>query len=434
MDHQNPTGYSQTLAELEIVDPATGRPSEAADAAARVARLNTFDPLGPVAQTDFQQTDTGLSKTYRHLFADPLGSIRTLTSQTDSGTIESAAEDYTAFGTPINGSLTSGEPPAATPQYAFTAQTRDPYSGLQYHRARWLNTGIGQWTSSDPEFDFPDNFGSSSAYVGGLPTTNSDPSGSMTLLTTFVVSSIVAILTLSGIENQMSGGAGGFVGGVALGAASMLAVLVACAALIAFFGPAGVIFTVVFLAWLTYKSVQALSQSAGEAWGNGDYGLAVVRLGLLGLIIANAALIPGFIKTAWTRAQMKAFARKTGAKIGKFSPVPWRTRMIDALKFRSAKGRTMKGFARNAPEFWRLWLKKFPEMLSDANKARINGHPVRSPRVDSQWLRYYPEHEPWYGDTLQHHHINHGRWAIPLPEGFHQQGGWSRFWHSHHNK
>ena len=65
VDHQNPTGYSQTLAELEIVDPDTGRPSEAADAAARVARLNTFDPLGPVAQTDFQQTDTGLLKTYR---------------------------------------------------------------------------------------------------------------------------------------------------------------------------------------------------------------------------------------------------------------------------------------------------------------------------------------------------------------------------------
>ena len=195
VDHQNPTGYSQTLAELEIVDPATGRPSEAADAAARVARLNTFDPLGPVAQTDFEQTDTGLSKTYRHLFADPLGSIRTLTSQTDSGTIESADEDYTAFGTPINGSLTSGEPPAATPQYAFTAQTRDPYSELQCHRARWLNTGLGQWMSSDSVFDFPSNFGCPYVYAADSPIAATDLTGK---------SSLTELMTAVGFSGQLA--------------------------------------------------------------------------------------------------------------------------------------------------------------------------------------------------------------------------------------
>ena len=184
VDHQNPTGYSQTLAELEIVDPDTGQPSESSNAVARVARLNTFAPLGPVAQTDFQQTDTGLSKTYRHLFADPLGSIRTLTSQTDSGTIESAAEDYPPFGTPMNGSLTSGDPPEATPQYAFTGQSRDPYSGLQYHRARWLNTGIGQWTSSDPVFDFTGSFGGAFGYVARNPLNSLDPGGQAAFVTT----------------------------------------------------------------------------------------------------------------------------------------------------------------------------------------------------------------------------------------------------------
>ena len=227
VDHQNPTGYSQTLAELEIVDPDTGRPSEADDATARVARLNTFDPLGPVAQTDFEQTDTGLSKTYRHLFADPLGSIRTLTSQTDSGTIESVAEDYTAFGTPINGSLTSGEPPAATPQYAFTAQTRDPYSGLQYHRARWLNTGIGQWTSSDPVFDFPRNWGSDTGYAGMNGILNVDISGQSTLVNIVVTVALVGMLSSAvfGLVGGLVGGlayqnsSGGFFLGASIGAA-----------------------------------------------------------------------------------------------------------------------------------------------------------------------------------------------------------------------
>ena len=123
-----------------------------------------------------------------------MGGIRTLTSQTDSGTIESAAEDYTAFGTPIHGSLTSGAPHAATPQYAFTGQTRDPYSGLQYHRARWLNTGIGQWTSADSEFDFPVGLALSWAYVGHGPLSGIDPLGTTSLVELAVTGAISGLL------------------------------------------------------------------------------------------------------------------------------------------------------------------------------------------------------------------------------------------------
>ena len=429
VDHQNPTGYSQTLAELEIVDPDTGKPSESSNATARVARLSTFDPLGPVAQTDFRQTAAGLSTTRRHLFADPLGSIRTLTSQTDSGTIESAAEDYTAFGTPIHGSLTSGEPPAATPQYAFTAQTRDPYSGLQYHRARWLNTGIGQWTSSDPVFDSEGNFGSFCGYVGQSPIANLDPSGSMTLVGKVVVASIVSMLVLSGIHNYMIGGKGGFIGGVQNTALTMIAILAVSALIVAIGGPSGIVLVAVFLAMVSLESVVMLSHGAGQAWGEGKYGLAVVRICLLLLVIVNAALMPGFLKTAWNRAQTKMNARSQEIKPGKFSPLlEWEARMIDSKKFRFARGgRSAKGYPRDYKEFWRLWRQAYSETLSAGNKAKVDAG--KAPIVDEHWVRYYPEHEPFMGMKLEHHHLRQGRWTIPLPRDFHRGRGWQGFWH-----
>lgn len=48
--------------------------------------------------------------------------------------------------------------------HLFTGQWRDPATALQWHRARWLDVGVGRWLSEDPVFDWPGILGSGYGY------------------------------------------------------------------------------------------------------------------------------------------------------------------------------------------------------------------------------------------------------------------------------
>ncbi|WP_028981090.1 hypothetical protein [Sporocytophaga myxococcoides] len=67
-------------------------------------------------------------------------------------------------------------------------------------------------------------------------------------------------------------------------------------------------------------------------------------------------------------------------------------------------------------------------MLSDENKLRIQDG--ESPIVDDQWLEHNRSHRNWKGQTLEHHHLDHGSMAIALPEKLHRGRGWMRIWHN----
>ena len=100
---------------------------------------------------------------------DHLGSTRLLTDA-DGGAINGTSFNYSPYGELINGtgSLTN---------YHFTGQYRDGALSLQYHRARWLNTSLATWLSTDPVFDFPGNFVNAYGYAGMNPVCNTDLSG-----------------------------------------------------------------------------------------------------------------------------------------------------------------------------------------------------------------------------------------------------------------
>lgn len=85
-----------------------------------------------------------------------------------------------------------------------------------------------------------------------------------------------------------------------------------------------------------------------------------------------------------------------------------------------ALSKTVKGIPRNGPWFWRRVLKSNPEMFSKGNKFRINHS--HSPKVDEVWIQHNPEHAPYKGDKLIHHHIKQGKLATPLPQQVHRQG------------
>jgi hypothetical protein len=77
------------------------------------------------------------------------------------------------------------------------------------------------------------------------------------------------------------------------------------------------------------------------------------------------------------------------------------------------------GEVRNAPYFWSSLVSREPQMFSSGNLYRIQ-QLGSSPRVDPTWVQYNPTHKSFLGDVLDHHHINRGPIAVPLPRTVHR--------------
>lgn len=76
----------------------------------------------------------------RFYHSDYIGSVRRLTDET--GTVRDEYE-YSAFGERLSHQGSDPQP------YAFTGEPLDPNSGLQYHRARWMDPGVGRFAGMD---------------------------------------------------------------------------------------------------------------------------------------------------------------------------------------------------------------------------------------------------------------------------------------------
>ncbi|MBS0272653.1 MAG: hypothetical protein JSR85_08425 [Proteobacteria bacterium] len=100
---------------------------------------------------------------------------------------------------------------------------------------------------------------------------------------------------------------------------------------------------------------------------------------------------------------------------------------IDSKLFTKADSYTKLGAPRNQTQFWQLWEEKHPGTLSAKNLRRIKDG--RVPEVDSHWIEYFPEHQRYMRQKLEHHHIDHGFLVMPLPEKLHRGLGNSSKWH-----
>jgi RHS repeat-associated protein len=99
---------------------------------------------------------------------------------------------------------------------------------------------------------------------------------------------------------------------------------------------------------------------------------------------------------------------------------------IDTTAFTSGR-RTAQGGIRNPKQFWEAWQQKYPQTLSADNQLLVSQD--RSPTVDSTWVQYFPEHNPYMFQTLEHHHLDQGPLAIPLPRSAHRIGESFMIWH-----
>lgn len=108
----------------------------------------------------------------------------------------------------------------------------------------------------------------------------------------------------------------------------------------------------------------------------------------------------------------------------------YRSNRVVRMRFvgeKSSVSATARGFERNKKFFWDQYLKMFPNDLSSNNTQLIALG--RSPVVDDQWLKIYPNHARFKGESLEHHHLNHGGDAIPLPTTLHNRLTNRKVWH-----
>jgi RHS repeat-associated protein len=99
---------------------------------------------------------------------DNLGTVRDLVNS--SGTVQNHLK-YDSFG-----KVTAESNSAVDHIYAFTGRERDEETGLQYHRARYLDVAVGRWVSEDPTgIDAGDV--NLARYVNNSPTSYVDSTG-----------------------------------------------------------------------------------------------------------------------------------------------------------------------------------------------------------------------------------------------------------------
>ncbi len=110
--------------------------------------------------------------------------------------------------------------------------------------------------------------------------------------------------------------------------------------------------------------------------------------------------------------------RKIKLKLDKLIKMP--------KKYKGSSG-TSKGFLRDKNMFWQKYKKKFPADFSPRNLLRIKHR--KSPVVDRQWMKHHKDHSPFNGQKIEHHHLGHGSFAVPLPKGLHRGKGNSGFFH-----
>jgi RHS repeat-associated protein len=106
----------------------------------------------------------------RFYHADGLGSIRSLTDESGAETDHYAT---TAFGELLTHTGSDPNP------YLFAGEAVDPSSGLSYHRARWMDPGVGRFASQDPSAGLilePSTL-HRYLYASGDPVNRTDPSG-----------------------------------------------------------------------------------------------------------------------------------------------------------------------------------------------------------------------------------------------------------------
>jgi hypothetical protein len=188
---------------------------------------------------------------------------------------------------------------------------------------------------------------------------------------------------------------------------------------------------------LTGKAFDQLNQ--GVAWGLEQggarpYDAQEVAPWLSGgtLVLAGSAKTVNYASSTFRRLILKPlimdYSTIEAAYSLRIDPLTLKGPMaVDSRLFTKADSYTKFGAPRNQEQFWRIWESQYPGALSVKNLGEIkSGY---APAVDAQWLKHFPEHQHYSGQILEHHHLEHGFLAVPLPQTLHRKSGNYFVWH-----
>ena len=176
-----------------------------------------------------------------------------------------------------------------------------------------------------------------------------------------------------------------------------------------------------------------------------ELNVAIAEGNVLNMLLAGAAVVVDgaavFVPLMPGGAGVILSATRQGGKlVAKVDPAsPYHIRVdpglpgrpdpqhsIDTSTFTSGKETANAGI-RDSKKFWKEWTGKPDSGLSETNLDNIRKG--ISPVVDDEWLRVFPEHREFVGIKLDHHHVEQGRYAIPLPKTLHRMEGNFKTWH-----
>jgi RHS repeat-associated protein len=217
----------------------------------------------------------------RYYHADGTGSIRSLTDE--SGHVTDTYT-YTAFGVLVGRTGSDPQP------YAFTGEPLDPNTGFQYHRARWMDPGIGRFVSADVFAGVVSDPQSLHKYLyaNGDPLNKTDPTGLFSLpevSISLVISTTLRSMAVGATMGAVFGALDAFLGDRPVGEAALSGAIFG-----AFLGPLGRIKALA--GFLLGVGTFLAGTSAFQAYMEGDYDLALFR-GIFFVAGARAMLSSG---------------------------------------------------------------------------------------------------------------------------------------------
>ena len=324
-----------------------------------------------------------------------------------------AEYSYDAFGSSLD--LEGNPLPAGSTSatdYLYTGEQHDANAGFYYLRARYYSPGVGRFITRDTYQGSKHDPGSLHKYLyaNANPVDNFDPSGAFAI---------------------------GTLGAVAIGA-----IIVNVGATV--YNGVRKNLSAKIVAWQALTNIAFFALIAVSAFGGGVLaafaGIALIAFSLVGLLslirswpdmdttdkIVSVVQVATFIAFAGALSGGAFRGPSVGeTRVGDACVLPesyFGRPVIDMAPASPRGGRTISNWPRNYEYFWREVYRKHPEFFDEANVGRINpsdGESFAAPKVNERWIQYHPAHAAFKGETLVHHHLGQGRYAVALPNSVH---------------
>lgn len=121
-------------------------------------------------------------------------------------------------------------------------------------------------------------------------------------------------------------------------------------------------------------------------------------------------------------SQQEIKAERTNSE-GKFYTLNHPNDLLVSMRYNGehCSSSNSQGWDRNSSYYFENLQHNHPEFFSNKNVLRINNG--QSPKVDAQFVKYFPQYKGYENELLVHHHIGKDGQAVAIPASIHKGSG-----------